>query len=77
VLTGGSRLDPTQHELPIAEIGAVRIGRRVQERLGGRTTLVLELADGRVFAIAGYSTLGPLHELAERLWSLTSPPPEQ
>jgi hypothetical protein len=74
LLAGGSRSEPTEREIAVAAIGLVRIGRLADDRLGGRATLVLELRDGGgVVRIAGFSPVGALHELAERLWALTSP----
>jgi hypothetical protein len=68
-LAGGSRREPVALEIPFAGLAAVRLGRRPEERLGGRATLVLALRDGRVVSIAGVATVGTLHELAERLQS--------
>jgi hypothetical protein len=75
-LAGGSRLHPELHEIPLAEIAEIRIGRHVSERLSGRAALLLALRDGRQIAIASLSGVGTLRELAERLWALTGPPPE-
>jgi hypothetical protein len=75
-LAGGSRLTPERHEIGLGEIGSVRMGRRMAERLSGRAALVLALHDGRAFLITSLSAAGTLHELAERLWGLLGPRPE-
>ena len=67
MLTGGSRHEPVAFEIPFADLRSVRIARGSHERLGGRSTLVLELRDGRVVSIAGVATVGVLPELADRL----------
>ncbi len=69
-LSGGSRVEPRLHEIPVDDVADVRIGRRPDERIGGRTTLVLELRDGRVVSVVGFSPVGAVHEVAERLWAL-------
>lgn len=66
-LIGGSRDELRLHEIPLAEVAAVRVGRRPQERIGGRQTLVVELSDGRVVAVVAFGGVGSLHELAESL----------
>lgn len=76
LLAGGSRSEPADREIAVDAIRLVRIGRLAGDRLGGRATLVLELRDGDVVRIAGFSPVGALHELAERLLALTSPPGE-
>ena len=48
------------------EIRQVRFGRSQAERLGGRTTLLLELDDGAT-KIAPLGGAGALHELADDL----------
>jgi hypothetical protein len=75
-LAGGSRLEPRLREIPLGEIGSVRIGRGQHERLSGRAALVVALDDGSAVSIASLSAAGTLRELAERLWALVGTPPE-
>jgi hypothetical protein len=75
-LAGGSRVAPEQREIALGEIGVARIGRHARDRVGGRAALVLALRDGRTINVASLSTIGTLHELAERLWHLLGRPPE-
>lgn len=75
-LAGGSRLQPEEREIPLQEIGSVRIGRRLHERLSGRAALVLALRNGGAVSIASLSAAGTLYEVAERLWALVGLPPE-
>jgi len=77
-LAGGSRVEPCQREIALAEIDSVRIGRRQHERLSGRAAVVVALRDGSAVSIASLSAAGTLRELAERLWALvgTAPEPE-
>ena len=49
-----------------AQIAALRLGRSLLERIGGRPALVLELADGETIRVATHE-MGALHELAEEL----------
>lgn len=74
ILSGGSRDDPRRHELALADISQIRIGRRAEERIGGRPTVVVALRDGRVVAVVGFGPVGTLRELAERLCELTGVP---
>jgi hypothetical protein len=75
-LSGGSRDELVLVEITLADVAAVRIGRRPHERIGGRPTLVVELRDGRTVSLVGFGTIGTLRELADRLWELTGAPPE-
>ena len=67
VLSGGSRDKPEERTIALTELRSVHPGRGPRERLGGRTTVVAELRDGTVLAVAGVGTLGAVHELSERL----------
>jgi hypothetical protein len=49
------------------ELAGVRVERRLQARLSGRPTLVLERRNGGGLRIASVEGPGSLHELAERL----------
>jgi len=75
-LAGGSRTEPERREIPLAQIGCVRIARRANERLSGRAAIVLALQGGRTVSIASLAPAGTLRELAERLWALVGPPTE-
>lgn len=75
-LSGGSRESPRTHEIGLADLADVRIGRRPSERIGGRTSVVLELRDGRVVSVVGFAPLGSLYELAERLGELMARRPQ-
>src|SRR5262249_8687848 len=53
-------------------IASSRLGRAPSDRIGGRTTLVLELTDGAVIRIST-PELGALHELEEAVTSRRKP----
>lgn len=53
-------------EIPFAGIVGLHVGRSPDERIGGRQTLVLDLAEGGRVRIASVGEPGTLHELAER-----------
>jgi len=74
-LDGGSRDDRRLREIGADEIAAVRIGRGGDERIAGRAVLVLELRNGETITLVGFHQPGSLHELAERLWSITGTGP--
>jgi hypothetical protein len=57
----------TTLDLPYSEIRSAHVGRRDEDRVGGRLALVLELASGDVVRIASLNGPGTLNELAERL----------
>lgn len=65
-LSGGSRQAPKELELPFKAIDSVRVARGANERLARRSTVVLDLRDGRALSIAGLATVG-LSELIELL----------
>lgn len=65
-LHGGSREAVRLLEIPLAELREVRLARRVRDRLRDRTTLLLELRDGRVVSVAALASLGA-YELGDRL----------
>jgi len=62
------------HRVYYDDIHGVRIGRRPNERIGGRPALVLDLAVGGPLRIAGVNGLGTISELAEQLVPLTARP---
>jgi hypothetical protein len=66
-LSGGSRDGTHDRALDVAAIARAYIGRTASMRIGDRTTLVLELHDGRTLRIAGVERPGAVRELAERL----------
>lgn len=66
-LTGGSRDGAHDRRLDVTEIARAYIGRTASKRIGDRTTLVLELHDGRTLRVAGVERPGAVRELAERL----------
>jgi hypothetical protein len=76
VLAGASALDfagaghgrHASRQIPYASIASSRLGRGAEDRVGGRPSLVLELADGEVIRIAT-PELGALHELEEAVKS--------
>ena len=70
-LDGGSRDDRRTRDIGVAEIASIRIGREDVERIGGRAVLVVELRDGGTVSFTGFQTPGALHELAERLGTMT------
>ena len=68
--SAGSRRAPHVHRVPYEEIEAVHVGRGNPERLGGRPSLVLDLAAGGPLRIGSINGVGLLNELAERLGNL-------
>jgi hypothetical protein len=68
--SAGSRRAPHVHRVPYEEIEAVHVGRGSPERLGGRPSLVLDLAAGGPLRIGSITGVGLLNELAERLGNL-------
>jgi len=69
-LEGGSHGAAHGHELELTEVARVYVGRRPEERIGGRSTLVLELRAGGTLRIAGIERPGALRELTERIQEL-------
>ncbi len=66
-LSGGSRDAAYDRLFDLTEIASAYIGRTAAMRIGDRTTLVVELHDGRKLRIAGVERPGAVRELAERL----------
>ena len=66
VFEGAGRGRDASLSIAYAQIVALRLGRSVLERIGGRPALVLELADGETIRVATHE-IGALHELAEEL----------
>ena len=58
---------PVSRDLAYDSLVTVRVGRSAAERIGGRTTLLLERRSGLPIAIASVSQLGIVAEIAERL----------
>jgi hypothetical protein len=55
------------------EIGSVRMGRTLSERIQGRPSIVVELGSGSRLRIGSLAGPGTLHELAERLLVIAAP----
>lgn len=66
-LDGGSRDARRTRDLPFGEISSFRFGRDRDDRIAGRTAIVLELTDGGRVSFVGFDRPGVAHELAERL----------
>lgn len=66
-LEGGSRDGAHTCELELTEIARAYIGRTQAERIGGRTTLVLELREGGTLRVTGVERPGAVRELADRI----------
>lgn len=66
-LAGGSHGSERTREVERRDIAATRLGRSVDERIGGRLTLVVELRDGGTLRIAGFEQPGAMRDLADRL----------
>jgi hypothetical protein len=62
------------HRVFYEDIEAVHVGRGLGERLGGRPSLVLDLAVGGPLRIGSLDRVGVLTELAERLGHLKATP---
>jgi len=71
-LEGGRRAVPHDREIDLAEIEKAFVGRRSAQRIGGRSTLVLELRGGETVRIAGVERPGAVRELAERILQTVS-----
>jgi hypothetical protein len=54
-------------EIPYSALAALHVGRRPAERISGRPSLVLDLADGERLRIGSVAGPGTLHEVTERL----------
>jgi hypothetical protein len=72
-LQGRRNGEPIELSIGPGELARVRIGRRPGERLNGYQTLVLERHDSPPVLVAPFG-IALLHELADLLTSLTSPP---
>jgi hypothetical protein len=66
-LDGGSRHARRTLDVPFAEVRSFRIGRGNGDRIGGRRSLILELAGGDVVSVAAFDRPGAEAELLERL----------
>jgi hypothetical protein len=55
------------HDVDYAELTEVGITRQLDERLGGRPTIVLRDRGGRTFRLASIGEPGALREVAEQL----------
>ena len=60
------------HRVSYADIYGVRVGHGAQERLGGRPSLVLELAIGGPLRIGSVDCVGTVSELADELTRLSA-----
>src|SRR3954451_10573826 len=62
-LTGAS----VEREVTLEELRAIRVGRSPEDRLDGRSSLVLELREGGVIRVASVAQPGIVAALARRL----------
>jgi len=69
---GAGRGRQASRHIAYDTIASSRLGRAPSDRIGGRTTLVLELTDGAVIRIST-PELGALHELEEAVTSRRKP----
>ena len=71
--SAGLRFEGAQvHRLRYGEIARVRIGRRPQERLRGRPSVVLDLVEGGLLRIGLVDAPGVRTELADELTRLSA-----
>ena len=68
-LDGGIRDDRRTRDVPLTDVGSVRMGRENGERINGRQSIVLALAGGLTLSLAAFARPGTLLELAHRLES--------
>jgi hypothetical protein len=73
---GAGRGRQAARHIPFASIASSRLARAVGDRVGGRPSLVLELADGEVIRIAT-PEVGALYELAEAVKSSSGREPQR
>jgi hypothetical protein len=66
-LDGGYRENRQTRDVPLADVGAVRMGRAIGERINGRQAIVLALTGGATLSLAAFARPGTLLELAHRL----------
>jgi hypothetical protein len=66
-LDGGIRDEPRTRDVPLADVGSVRMGRANGDRINGRQSIVLALAGGATLSLAAFARPGTLLELAHRL----------
>ena len=64
---GGSHGAAHGREVPLADVARAYVGRKPEERIGGRSTLVLELRAGGTLRMAGVGRPAALGELTERI----------
>jgi hypothetical protein len=74
VLHGRNGAGALTRSFPYGEMQDVRVGRAPDERLGGRPTLVVELASGGLLRVAGVAQPGIVAELSTRLSALRHDP---
>ena len=69
-LEGMTGSEPTTREIAYEYLSEIRIGRSAEERLDGRTSLVLAPRTGDTVSIASVAQAGVVAEIAERLAAL-------
>lgn len=69
-LDGGFRDERMMLDVPLAEVGSVRVGRTTGDRIKGRQAIVLALLSGTTLSLAAFARPGTLTELAHRLQAL-------
>ena len=69
-LDGISGSEPARREIAYDYLSEIRIGRSAEERIDGRTSLMLEPRTGDTVAIASVAQSGVIAEIAERLAAL-------
>ncbi len=73
-LQGASRLGiPETFELAYGEIASVHFGRAHDERIDGRSSLVIEPRSGERVLVTSATGLGLTHEIADRLGRMLAP----
>jgi hypothetical protein len=70
-LDGGVREDRRTRDVHLAEVGSVRMGRAIGDRINGRQAIALALAGGATLSLAAFAGPGTLLELAHRLEAFT------
>ena len=70
-LDGGYRENRRTRDGPLADVGEVRMGRTIGDRINGRQAIVLALAGGATLSLAAFARPGTLLELAHRLEAFT------
>lgn len=69
-LDGGSRDEPRTRDIPLADVGSVRMGRTNGDRINGRQAIVLALTGGATLSLAAFARPGTLLELGHQLEAL-------